>query len=126
MLRCAFFRDFKGANTLLVWGNNDDAVRLRAGLLAFREDQRAAFCVEGGPGLTRLELQLLSGDGLSRIRGTEEDVVWSCSREALSHAIAIIEPLTTASDGHQYVDVRGGLASQIVISVNEYPESLRR
>jgi hypothetical protein len=38
----------------------------------------------------------------------------------------LIGPMTTTSGGHQYVDVSGGLASQIMISVNEYPESLRR
>jgi hypothetical protein len=86
---------------------------------------RATFCVEGGPGLTHLQLQLSSDDTLSRIAGTEEDIVWSCSREVLSHTIALIEPLTT-KEGHQFVDVEGGLAARVMISVDEYRETLRR
>ena len=126
MLRTAFFTDFKSAETLLLWGGNADMLALRLGVTALRKEQRPSLCVEGGPGLTRLHILLSRGDGVSRIDGTAENATWSCSWDVLSEIEGLIEPLTTCSSGHQYVDTQSDFVEQVMIAANEYSEDMRR
>ncbi len=55
-----------------------------------------------------------------------EREIMICLAGLSAHIDSLVEPLTTASSGHQYFDVQGGLASQVLFSINEYPETLRR
>lgn len=75
MLRCALLNDFKGTDTLLVRADGGGVEELRTGLLALREGRRATVCIEGGPGLTRLQVEVVAGEGVSRIAGVEDDVI---------------------------------------------------
>ena len=126
MLHASFFHDFKGAETLLLWGDNSDMAHLSAGLVAVRKGQHPIFAIEGGPGITALEIRPARGDWLSRLSGTYEALKWVCSPDVLDDCINLIEPLLTSSGGHQYVDTEGDLAEQVMIAVNEYPDHFRR
>lgn len=122
MLRAALFLDFKGSDTLLIWGDNSDMARLNDGLLGIRRDERSVFEIEGGQGLTALRVQAGSGAGISKISGSETALKWICSSDVLEAYLVVIEPLLTSASGHQYVAAQGDLADQAVIAVNEYPD----
>ena len=125
MLRAAFFRDFKGADTFLIWGDNRGVRTLRAGLREVHQGRRASLRIEGALGLSGLTLRVAPGDGLSEISEAESDVIWLCSPDVLMSVLESVEILGAVSHGHQFAEVRGGLASQVLISVNEYPETFR-
>jgi hypothetical protein len=126
MLRAALLPDFKGSRTLLIWGNNSDMALLSHGLLELRCDERPVFKIEGGQGLSALQVQAGRGDWMSRISGSGDALDWVCSPDVLEDCLRRIEPLLTSATGHHYVDAHGGVADQAMISVNEYPDDLRR
>lgn len=122
MLRAAFFPNFKGSNTLLIWGDNSDMVRLSDGLLEICWGERPVFQIVGGRGLSALQVRAGRGDRMSRISGSEDTLEWVCSPEVLKDCLGLIEPLLTSAMGHRYVDTQGGLADRAMIAVNEYPD----
>lgn len=126
MLHAEFFPDFKGRNTLLIWGDNSDMARLSDGLLELRRGERPVFEIEGGQGLSALQVRVGRGDCLSRISGSENALEWVSSPDVLDFSLGLIEPLLTSAAGHQYVDAQGGLADQAMIAVNECPYDFRR
>lgn len=126
MLRAAFFPDFKGSNTLLIWGNNSDIARLSHGLRELCRGERLIFEVEGGQGLSSLQVRIGRGDRMSQIVGSEDALEWVCSPTFLEKCLGMIEPLLSAAADHQYVDAQGGLADRAMIAVNEYPDDFRR
>ena len=126
MLRAAFFSDFKGSNTLLLWGDNSDVARLSQGLLQLRRGERLVFEIEGGQGLSALQVRAGHGGSLSRISGQEDALEWVCSPDVLEDCLGLIKPLVTSATGHQYVDVQSDLADQVMIAINEYPGTFKR
>jgi len=104
MLRCALFKNFNGADSFLIWGHNADARKLHAGLLAMLVLQSECFRIE--------------------LRGTPSEAIWRFSMDILANVTASVESLTTHT-GHHYFDVNSDFASQVMISANEYPETLR-
>lgn len=126
MLRAAFLPDFKGSNTLLIWGDNSDMARLNDGFLQILQGERSDFEIEGGQGLTALRVQAGSGYGISKVSGSETALEWTCSSDVLEACSIVIEPLLTSASGHQYVAAQGELADQAVIAVNEYADEFRR
>lgn len=125
MLRAAFFRDFKGSDTLLIWGEHSDISFLHNEFYRMQQETSSGFLIEGGPRLTSLQVRLKSGRGVSMAVGTHEALVWSCSLDVITEYIDLVAALLTSTAAHQYVDARGGLADQIMISVNEYPDDFR-
>ena len=126
MLHAAFFPDFKGRNTLLIWGDNSDMARLSDGLLELRRGERPVFEIVGGRGLSALQVRAGRGNWMSRISVSEDTLEWVCSLDVLDDCLRLIEPLLRSAVGHRYVDAQGGLADQAMIAVNEYPDDFRR
>jgi len=124
MLRCALFKNFNGADSFLIWGHNADARKLHAGLLAMLVLQSECFRIEGGLGIAALLLQRSEGECASELRGTPSEAIWRFSMDILANVTASVESLTTHT-GHHYFDVNSDFASQVMISANEYPETLR-
>ncbi len=126
MLRASVFSDFKseGFTTLLLWGKNVDMEQLYKDLNDMRLERRTRTEVDGGVGQIALQIGLVVGRRVSFIKEVDGVRVWSLSPDQLIDVISLVEPLQSASSGHQYIDAGGGLVDQVMIAVNEYPEDL--
>ena len=117
MLKAAVFEEFKGATTLLLWGDGEGMALLLRGFDALRSGADHEFSVGG----QSFDLTVIHGEGSTLFRnGT--DLRWCCSREMIALAAELTEPLLHQV-GHQYLDVAGG-AEQIIISRDEYPADM--
>ena len=122
MLNAGVFDDFKGATTLLLWGDEDGMAALFAGLSALREGKRNELAIEGAD--TRLTVRSASDrTEWSTLRKEEGGVCWECSHDTIELATDLVEPLLRGA-GHQFLDVTG-LAEQVIIARDEYPPDLR-
>jgi hypothetical protein len=121
MLKAGVFDDFKGATTLLLWGDREGMLVLLASLSALR-DTRGEFAIEGlGAGLAVCYASDKSEGSTLRREGNS--LRWDCSGETVKLAAGLIEPLLHGV-GHQLLDV-DGLAEQVIISRDEYPADVR-
>ena len=121
MLKAGIFDDFKGATTLLLWGDEEGVASLFSGLSDLKDGKRTELAVEGpGPVLTvRMKGE---GTGSSTLGRSAGGLRWECSPDILKLACDLTEPLLK-SVGHQFLDV-DGLAEQVVIARDEYPADL--
>jgi len=117
MLKAGVFDDFKGATTLLLWGDRDGMEALFASLSALR-DTRGEFAIHG---LIVCYTPEKSEGSTLRMEGN--DLRWFCSGDLLKLAAGLVEPLLDGA-GHQFLDV-DGLAEQVIIARDEYPADLR-
>ena len=122
MLKADVFDDFKGATTLLLWGDREGIATLLAGLSELRNGRRDELPIDGPkiPLIVRSAPDLPGGSSL-QLDGN--GYRWNCSRGTLRLASELVEPLLHRA-GHQFFDV-SGLAQQIIISRDEYPSTLR-
>ena len=129
MLRAGYFEDFNGADTLLIWGDDQGLVRLQQ-LLA-RLPSRTGKCVaiqeiEGvqiRPGLT-IMFELGSNELRVDSNGAEVAVVASCSTDLLATFADMIARLADPKHrtGHQYLDWPGSTSIEVIVSKGEYPD----
>ncbi len=117
MLRAGVFDDFKGAVTLLLWGDAEGMASLRRSLDAIRADKSIEIAVESPMG----GLTIMQGEG-STLFDDRNAVRWRCSRETLDLAADLTETLVNQA-GHHFLDV-SGLAAQVIIARDEYPSDL--
>lgn len=117
MLRAGVFDDFKGATTLLLWGDADGMASLRSSLDAIRAGNSTEFVIDGpADGLT-----IVQGEG-STLVNENGTLRWRCSRETIDLAVELIGPLVIHA-GHQFLDLSGA-AEQVIIARDEYPADL--
>jgi len=122
MLKAGVFDDFKGATTLLLWGDEEGMAVLLAGFSALREGNGNKFAIDGTD--NRLTVCPASGKTeWSTVQSEESGFRWECSHDTLELAVDLIEPLLRGA-GHQFLDV-SGLAEQVIIARDEYPADLR-
>ena len=122
MLKAGLFEQFKGATTLLLWGDEQGMQTLLDRL----SDVRTGKTVESliSEGKTRLTISHAEGDtkvSELNVRGSD-GLCWRCSDETLQLAEGLVEPLLTQT-GHQFLDV-DGQAAQVIIARDEYPADL--
>ena len=118
MLKAAVFEDFKGATTLLLWGDGEGMASLYRALNALCAGNGNDFAIDGPAG----GVIIAQGES-SRLTREERRLRWHCPRETVELAAGLVEPLISAA-GHQFLDV-SGLAEQVVIARDEYPADLR-
>ena len=121
MLKAGVFDDFKGATTLLVWGDREGMATLLGGLSALRDGNRDEFAIDGPDG--RLTVRSCDEPERSTLQMESSGFQWGCSRDTIELAADLIEPLLHGA-GHQFLDV-DGLAEQVIIARDEYPADLR-
>lgn len=119
MLQARLLEDFKGARTLLVWGDTDSMRVLDHGLKSvINGDDEALVGDDHNPLILRVAARehsyVATEAGLLR---------WECTIDTLQRAKGLVGPLLR-EDGHQYVDARGD-AEQVIISAGEYPADFR-
>ena len=123
MLKAGVFDDFKGATTLLIWGDEEGITSLFAGLCALRDGKRKDLAVDGLH--TSLRVCSASHRGeWSTLRKEESGLRWECSHDTIGLAMDLVETLLDDGAGHQFLHVHG-LAEQVMIARDEYPADLR-
>jgi hypothetical protein len=121
MLKAGVFDDFKGATTLLLWGDREGMEVLLASLSALR-DTRGEFAIDGPEAGLTVSYAADKSEG-STLQTEGSSLRWDCSGETVELAADLVEPLLHGV-GHQFLDV-DGLAEQVIISRDEYPAYLR-
>ena len=122
MLKAGLFKKFKGATTLLVWGDGAGMGKLFGSLLSMRDGFADYLAIDGPNGVIGLCSADAAGE-LSTLRADGNRLCWTCSLETIELAADLVEPLVIGK-GHQFLDVNG-LADQIIIARDEYPADLR-
>ena len=122
MLQARVFDNFKGATTLLLWGDEEGMADLFSGLSALRDGKRSELTVDG-PGSALIVRAGVRERGSSTLAKSLDSIYWECSPETLNLACDLTEPLL-ATAGHQFLDV-DGLAEQVIIARDEYSADLR-
>jgi hypothetical protein len=126
MLKVRLMPEFKGADTVLVWGDGDGLRRLHQALLGLAAGEQEGVLI-GDPAESSSMTIVASGHSgyLCHIDLDPEGAAslrWSCSRAVLEDIEGLVAPLAEAKHGHQYVDVSGPLAAQLMFSIGEYAE----
>lgn len=119
MLNVGVFDDFKGARTLLLWGDKNGMAELHEGLTSLRDGACNVFAVDADD----IPLLVAATKGPPVVRATETGLRWDCPQDTLELAVDLVEPLLDGT-GHQYIDTEG-TAVQVMIARGEYPPSLR-
>jgi hypothetical protein len=118
MLKAGMFDDFKGATTLLLWGDRDGMARLHDGLSALRRGDCDKLEIGGPHG--SLTIQARGGFEGSSLQMEETGFLWDCSLATADFAAGLVAPLLRAA-GHQFLAV-DGLVEQVIIARDEYPD----
>jgi hypothetical protein len=127
MLRVGLFNDFKGADTILVWGDAEGFQELHSTVLALLDGQEQTATVGSGRTTLTIDVEDSGGFGLSRLISDPIDansLRWTCSQSLLDNTAGLLAGLATATNGHQYVDVSGPVATQLMFSAGEYPDEM--
>lgn len=122
MLKTGLFDDFKGAKTLLLWGDEEGMAALLVGLSALQNPQGRPLLLDQG----NIPLSICSvaaPASWSNLRRHGDSLQWECSGAMLELAEDLVRPLIKGA-GHQYLEVTGE-AEQVIISRDEYPADLR-
>lgn len=99
MLKAGVFDDFKGATTLLLWGDGEGMGGLLASFSALR-DTRREFVVEGPETGLIVCYAPAKSEGTTLLREAT-GFRWFCSDEVVKLAAGLVEPLLHRS-GHQF------------------------
>src|SRR4051794_13757963 len=122
MLKAAVFDDFKGATTLLIWGDEEGMGKLWQGLLSLRDGFGDELAIDGPNGVL-LVCSVDEETKVSTLRLEGRRTCWTCSLDTIELAADLVEPLLSGA-GHQFLDV-SGLAEQVIVARDEYSADLR-
>jgi hypothetical protein len=131
VLRFGIFNNFKGCDTILLWGDAIGFERLQAIFQEFASGARHSVALqemtwaEAVRG-ARLHIELRSRWATANIDLAAATVTWRCSVEEFSDNAEQLATLISPScaGGHQYLDYQENPALQIIASKGEYPDSL--
>lgn len=118
MLNVGLFPNFKGADTLLFWGDAQGIAELRGSIAELSGGRASTITVDGvSVSVSKRDLQS------SELSRTSDGLVWVCAPKVFVEAEALLAGLDDAASGHQFIAVTG-VADQVIVSKNEYPETL--
>jgi hypothetical protein len=122
-LRSAYFADWKGGPTVLLWG---DAIGMRE-LGAFLRSELPSsalgeFCeaVDG----RKIAVKRVSDERDIGMRSTSDGLEWKLRPDWARDFAEKVEVLASAASGHQYLDCCVTDNITVEVSTGEYPESL--
>jgi hypothetical protein len=128
MLKAGFFENFKGADTLLIWGDEGGLALLQQ-LLALSSGASTSAAIheiEGANILPGLRVMLKAGPSELRVDRNGEDVaiVASTSADLLASfadkIVGLADPKRRT--GHQYLEWPGSAGIVVMVSKGEYPD----
>jgi hypothetical protein len=123
MLQAGLFPNFKGADSLVIWGDSEGIADLRVALSALAQGTKSNLQINGPD--DDLWIKISNASDRSKLMRSAVGLEWTCTVATMVEAEGLVEGLEKASSGHQYVAI-SGLARQVIISKSEYPASLRR
>jgi hypothetical protein len=131
MISYAFFADFKGGPTLLLWGDNADMPKLSEFLRRHARAPRQInfdeldFCSAAGQTVVVAPKEGSSG-GVRRVVGDESAFEWELSASEARKFADMVDVLATPSRrGHQYLDYPNSPQGiTVMVSCGEYPADL--
>ena len=120
MLQAGLFADFKGADTLLLWGDAIGVADLRIAMAALPRGDGSRIPITSELSISACDVH----EHASQLLQSSEGLEWICSRNSLADAEALLAGMEKGQTGHQYIDITS-LADQVIASQGEYPASLR-
>lgn len=129
MLRASFFKNFKGADTLLIWGDEQGLVRLQQLLAQLSSGKSLSASIEEiegaqlRPGL-RITFELGPSELHIERKGGDVAMVASCAADLLASFADKIAELADPRrrTGHQYLEWPSSAGIVVMISKGEYPD----
>ena len=124
-LRSAYFSNWKGAPTILLWGD-------ATGMRKLRDFLRSAWAAPNAPALEafcdsvdgrKITIRAVSDSGNTGMRFARNDLEWRLQPELAEDFADKIDVLASSLSGHQYLDARGSDIT-VEVSIGEYPETL--
>jgi len=122
MLQAGLFSNFKGADSLLIWGDPEGVTDLRVALSALARGVKSTLRINGVD--DDLWIKVSDADVRSELKRSPGGLEWICSCATMDETEALVTGLEIASSGHQYIAI-SGLARQVIVSKAEYPAELR-
>jgi hypothetical protein len=122
MLQAGLFPGFKGADSLLIWGDAEGIADLRTALSALCRGARSELRIIGPD--NNLLIKVSGANRHSALTRSDGGLEWTCSRTMIDEAEGLVAGLEGASSEHQYI-AASGLACQVIVSKGEYSVSLR-
>jgi hypothetical protein len=122
VIQVGLFDQFKGAKTLLLWGDKAGMETLLRGISLLQNRTTEEFLLGAGNAVLAI-CPKASPASRSHLAQQDGQLRWECSIDKLALAEDLIDPLLEGP-GHQFLDV-SGLADQIIVSRDEYPSDLR-
>jgi hypothetical protein len=136
-LHFGLFDKFKGdAITLLLWGDDTGLAQLHAIFQQFADRERQVAALHDLPWLypasgTELHMSVMerNGHGIClkhRTLNNRSVIEWRSSFQQFAEAAEKVGTLVSpdCQNGHQYIEVDGDSAFQVMLSKGEYPETL--
>ena len=135
-LQFGMFDNFKGARTLLLWGDTSGIATLQE---IFRDLSSGARNVADLHEIEWAEGRPHTGLILQRVKTTPEvamnlhetagttSIVWKATREEFGLYSELIAPLgdTSCTAGHQYLGTDQNFPIQVIVSTGEYPDDFQ-
>jgi hypothetical protein len=121
LVRIGFFRDFKGADTLLIDGDSD-GLRLLADRLRQLLENGEAVAIHDLPFVEKHHgLRVFAKRGQRDIGALIDgvNVTWQRSADGWEDVLAKLHPLLETKAGHQYLDANDD-AITVEVSTGEY------
>jgi hypothetical protein len=118
MLNVGLFPDFKGADTLLFWGDALGVAELRASIAELSRGLTSTITIS--------DVSISVGEHApqsSELSRTSNGLAWVCAPNVLGRVEELLAGLDGAASGHQFIESTG-LADQVIVAKNEYPETL--
>jgi hypothetical protein len=129
MLRAGFFENFKGADTLLIWGDEQGLARLQQLLAQLPSRAGTSAAIQEIEGIhVRPSLKIMFELGSNELRvdsnGADVVILASCSADMLATFASKVAGLADPKcrTGHQYLEWPGGANIVVMVSKGEYPD----
>jgi hypothetical protein len=125
-LRSAYFADWKGAATVLLWGD-------ATGMRDLRDFLRRAWTTPNVPTLDRfceavdgrmIAVRAVPDERDTGMRLARDGLEWRLQPDLAEDFAEMIDVLASSVSGHQYLETRGSDIT-VEVSIGEYPETLR-
>ena len=131
MLRYGFFKDFKGSDSLLIWGDAVALAELQSNLArlatgaAIRITLEAIEVARGMPGVS-VAFEVGQEELIVSYSVDATTIIGRCSTERFAEFVAKLAGLVDqkCQSGHQYLDWPNLANVQVIVSKGEYPHDV--
>lgn len=121
-LRSAYFADWKGSPTVLLWGDAIGMRELRDFLRSeWTSSTLVAFCE--AVDASKITIKAVSDEGDTGMHFSRDGLEWRLRSDLADDFADKVDALASSISGHQYLDSYSNDIT-VEVSIGEYPESL--